>query len=85
MSEKELRKLAELCEQELPYEEVGLREGIRKALSAEPDVVKVLRWLTNRANALSGGAERDTLETMEWTIKENFHVRLTETGWEWTE
>lgn len=87
MSERGLRKAIE------EYLGAPTAEGclcaerdIEQVLAAEPDVVKVLRWIEEHSpdvfwTGTGPGAEDSIIG--RW-ICETLHVRLTETGWEWT-
>jgi hypothetical protein len=69
MSERDARYCLKLLRDEMP-------DGIGKVLAEEPDVVKVLRWLTDEWPGIPILAHR---------VQREFGIRLTEDGWEYVE
>ena len=98
MSERELREAMRYMRREHLMKYAGLRV-IETALAAEPDVVVLAReieerlvvvdsWLRENCNLASHDGYvgmQNALDSLQDYIQEEFHVRLTDDGWEWVE
>ena len=103
MSEQRIRELASHhpeCRYPYNLAETECLCGYQYAMSFDPDVVTVLRWLEEYSKRLVAGCKeypissqkrlamevtRSAIDAVfEWTSKQ-FHVRLTDDGWEWTD
>lgn len=93
MTEKKLRTemLVHLCPDEPEGNHCPYCQRAFDLLADEPDVVKVLRWLKDKrdwelSEKLPHWLENSSLlDLIIGGLEHEFHVRLTETGWEWTD
>ena len=87
MSEQKLREGLGEIQIKHPYALESYWRWIDEALSAEPDVVTLLRWLLSDAHTWFSGRTEPHItlshEAIESYFAETFHIRLTDDGWEW--
>jgi len=90
MSERELRNGAahkDWCRHKDYWGECDC--GLNKVLALDPDVVAVLRLVLRMRDGMEPSGHnlpfRAAMEMLYEHIVAEFHVRLTDDGWEWTE
>jgi len=92
MSEEEVRDTLRVLYEEFYVKEVGFDDhtasAVYGALDANPDVVTVLRMLLRLRDSMTPSGHnlpfRAAMEMVYERIVNEFHVRLTDDGWEWT-
>lgn len=66
-------------------EETKWRLAAHEAVLQDPDVVEVLRLLLRLHDNNVSGHDRALYLGIAYKIEKQFHVRLTDNGWEWTD